>query len=193
MNIQYQITLHSYWHCGSGLAAGAQADALVIKDLDQLPFIPGKTIKGLLRDAVNELRFLQEKPECDELYKKTFGLQPTENNTNGNIEANKSETFFGNATLVQEEADAIKSHNLQQHLYKMVASTAIGNNGVAQDHSLRTMEVTVPCTLVGEIIDVPECMVSELEQAMKFIKQLGSGRTRGLGRCTISTKKGGDK
>jgi hypothetical protein len=31
MNIHYKITFHTYWHCGSGLASGADADLLVIK------------------------------------------------------------------------------------------------------------------------------------------------------------------
>ena len=47
--LTYQIQFHSYWHCGSGLAAGAGVDALVVKDANGLPFVPGKTIKGLLR------------------------------------------------------------------------------------------------------------------------------------------------
>lgn len=55
MKIKYQIQFHSYWHCGSGLAAGAGVDALVVKDADGLPFVPGKTIKGLLREAMEEL------------------------------------------------------------------------------------------------------------------------------------------
>ena len=32
MEIPYNITFHSNWHCGSGLASGAHLDALVIKD-----------------------------------------------------------------------------------------------------------------------------------------------------------------
>ena len=49
--IKYEIEFFSNWHCGSGLAAGADVDALVIKDQEGLPYIPGRTLKGLLREA----------------------------------------------------------------------------------------------------------------------------------------------
>ena len=49
--IRYTIEFYSDWHCGSGLASGAEADAVVIKDRDGLPYVPGKTIKGLVREA----------------------------------------------------------------------------------------------------------------------------------------------
>lgn len=42
MDIKYSIQFHTDWHCGSGLAAGADVDALVVKDKDGLPFVPGK-------------------------------------------------------------------------------------------------------------------------------------------------------
>lgn len=32
MRIDYSIEFFSYWHCGSGLAAGADVDELAIKD-----------------------------------------------------------------------------------------------------------------------------------------------------------------
>ena len=49
MDITYTIEFFSYWHCGSGLSAGADVDSLVIKDAIGMPFVPGKTIKGLIR------------------------------------------------------------------------------------------------------------------------------------------------
>lgn len=46
-NLKYSIQFYTNWHCGSGQAAGADVDALVVKDAQGLPFVPGKTIKGL--------------------------------------------------------------------------------------------------------------------------------------------------
>lgn len=53
--IDYHIEFFSQWHCGSGLSAGADIDLLVIKDKEGMPFIPGKTLKGLIREAVENL------------------------------------------------------------------------------------------------------------------------------------------
>lgn len=47
--INYSIQIYTYWHCGSGLAAGADVDLLPVKNKKGLPYVPGKTIKGLVR------------------------------------------------------------------------------------------------------------------------------------------------
>ena len=58
-DLTIKIEFFSPWHCGSGLSAGADADSLVIKDINGLPFIPGKTIKGLIREAVEDYAALR--------------------------------------------------------------------------------------------------------------------------------------
>ena len=58
-DLNIKIEFFSPWHCGSGLSAGADADSLVIKDINGLPFIPGKTIKGLIREAVEDYAALR--------------------------------------------------------------------------------------------------------------------------------------
>ena len=45
--IDYTICFFSPWHCGSGTSAGADVDELVVKDKNGMPYIPGKTLKGL--------------------------------------------------------------------------------------------------------------------------------------------------
>ena len=64
---------------------------------------------------------------------------------------------------------------------------AIDDKGIAKEHSLRKMEVVIPCTLVGKIHDVPKEMAAEIERAVKYIKRMGQNRNRGLGRCTIES------
>ena len=54
----YKIQFFDYWHTGSGLAGGTYADSIVNKDETDLPIIPGRTIKGLLKDAANSLQRL---------------------------------------------------------------------------------------------------------------------------------------
>lgn len=182
MKIKYKIQFHSYWHCGSGLAAGAGVDALVVKDANGLPFVPGKTIKGLLREAMTELRTWEGKEtDNDQDFLALFGYfdEDTKEHT-------AATAFFSNAELKKNEQEAIKNEKLQEHLYKAVSSTAIdATKGIAKEHSLRKIEVVVPCELYGEIYDVPDNIVEELTRAMGFIKTMGTNRNRGLGRCTI--------
>lgn len=186
MNIKYKIVFHTDWHCGSGLAAGADVDALVVKDKNGMPFIPGKTIKGLIRESVEEIRCLQGKCHEDlDIFENAFGYFDKDKE-----EMRKGSMFFTNATLEENEYDVIISNDAATFLYRKVASTAIGKDGIAKEHSLRKMEVVVPCILIGEIHDVPFELGAEIKEAMKFIKRLGLNRNRGLGRCTISIIEG---
>lgn len=179
MDIRYKITFHTYWHCGSGLAAGADVDALVIKDKHELPFLPGKTIKGLLREAVEELRGFQGKA-CDKDFLDIFGYFDEDKN-----EMIKSKTFFSNAVLGEKEKNAIITNNATRYLYHNIANTAIESNGIAKEYSLRKTEVVVPCDLEGEILNIPSSAKEEIIVALKYIKRLGQHRNRGLGRCSI--------
>lgn len=179
MDIKYTIEFHTDWHCGSGLAAGADVDALVVKDSMGLPYIPGKTIKGLLREAIEEIRGFQKKG-CDDSFIKTFGYFDSKE------DMAKGDTFFSNAELSQEEKDAILNQQLVRFMYRQIANTAIGKDGIAVGHSLRQIETVVPCTLGGQILNIPDSMKDEMTSALRYIKRLGQGRNRGLGRCTIT-------
>lgn len=186
MNIRYTIDFHTYWHCGSGLAKGADVDALVIKDKNGLPYIPGKTIKGLVREAIDDIISYAGDEYKEEDYLKMFGYIDSETNEDKkDIEGKISEAFFSNATLA--EAEDICNNGLQRYLYNSLSNTAI-KDGTAKKHSLRKMEVVVPCQLEGEIMDVPTSMKQLLIDALSYIKCMGSSRNRGLGRCTIKEK-----
>jgi hypothetical protein len=48
-----KLDILSYWHAGSGRGAAALADAVVVRDDTGLPYLPGRTVKGLVRDAMD--------------------------------------------------------------------------------------------------------------------------------------------
>lgn len=192
MKIKYKLIFHSLWHCGSGESKGADIDALVIKDENGLPYVPGKTIKGLIKDGMQELVNVNSEQVKQEDIWQIFGKEAVKN------EGVIGKCFFRNASLPEEISEyLINAGNvLQKQLYTKLTTTAIdGQTGVAKDHSLRSMEAAVPMELFGEILDVPEHLSSHLEQAMQMVKGLGVGRNRGLGRCTfmIIAKEGGAK
>lgn len=175
--IKYEIEFFSNWHCGAGLAAGADVDALVIKDKNGLPYIPGRTIKGLLREAADILN------DDKQTINMVFGVSGNdENHTVG-------ASFFSNAVLFETERRYMQEHHLQDYLFETFASTKIDENGIAQDHSLRKIQTVVPCKLEGEILNVPDSTVPMIDEAMRYIKRLGTGRNRGYGRCKITIKK----
>jgi CRISPR/Cas system CSM-associated protein Csm3 (group 7 of RAMP superfamily) len=193
--IEYTIQFFSEWHCGAGLAAGADVAALAIKDKNNFPFIPGKTIKGLVREAVKDILFFKDIKKCKDFYeafgydnddeekgKKIEILEELENNGVGSC-------FFSNATLNETLTSKIlEKENLVHFLYCSHSSTAIDDNGIAKEHSLRSIETVIPCELYGSISDVPDSMEQYIKDGLKLIKRLGTNRNRGLGRCQITIK-----
>lgn len=167
--MKYSITFYDFWHLSSGVSAGPSMDSLVVKDSDGLPYLPGKTLKGLVREMVELL---------DNTKAKTiFGYKGS----------NIANSYFSNATLDEDTATHLISNpTLKKHLFDKVTSTKIGENGIALDKSLREIEVVVPLLLSGTI----ECEDEELiTQALGMIKQIGLNRNRGLGRCKIEVIK----
>ena len=187
MDIKYKIEFFDLWHCGSGLSAGADVDALVIKDKDNLPYIPGKTLKGLIREAVEELISLRDEwKNCETLFVGFFGN--SEDKPVGSAEMKRGVGFFTDAHINVDEAKQITDNNLSAFLYKNIASTAIDSNGIAEKGSLRRIEVTIPLTLEADILNIPDELKDLLIEALSMVKRLGVNRNRGLGRCSLTVK-----
>lgn len=205
MDIIYTLKFYSEWHCGSGLAAGAGLDALVVKDKMKLPYVPGKTIKGLVREAVENVLFFNKgmNPVNRGLFIMTFGnadeadWNMLEDTSTGNEvrkedKARRGKAFFTNAELGTTLQYIIHEEKLEPYLYRALSSTAI-KNGVAEKHTLRRMETVVPCELTGRIIDVPDEFAEWVKDGLKYIKRLGQNRNRGLGRCEFIVGKEGQQ
>jgi len=201
MKMIYKIEMLSDWHCGTGLTEGADIDLICIKDDNGLPIIPGKTLKGLLKEAAMYYKNYTEDKEWEEFLNKGFGMQ-TKNekdqqdnqDAGDDRDANQSEQgkfYFSNATLSKNVADKLiekeQEKNKISTLYRYISSTAIDNKGIAKEHSLRKIEVVVPLTLFAEIDGIENnSEADKLENCFKLVKRLGSNRNRGLGRCILS-------
>ena len=181
MKIKYRIEILSDWHIGSGLDSGSEADALVLKDENSLPFIPGKTLKGLFKNALQEISEVQPEVITREDIHRIFG-----GNTKGD-KTIKGKAFFNNAELTDDDKKEIIANNLSSHLYRNIASTKINKNGVAEKSSLRTIEVCIPVNLEGEIIVSDEKAKTIMRKAFMWTRHIGVSRNRGLGRCRIIT------
>ncbi len=163
--MRYTVTFYDFWHLSSGVSAGAQMDSLVVKDVHGLPYIPGKTIKGLLRENVA----LLDASKVDEIF--------------GSEGSSMASSYFSNATL--DDATVAYLHKnpiLKRHLFDKVTSTKIGKDGIADDQTLREIEVVIPLTLSGTIVSQERELIA---QAALMIKQMGLNRHRGLGRCKV--------
>lgn len=200
--IKIKISLLGYWYIGTGHEAGAYADSIALKDSDGLPFIPGKTLKGMFRNSAqlccNNNIITEE--EMDIL----FGVPGTslENGLASGIDYNSDELstsgilYFNNAELTDFEKNEIKKQELGRHLYRIVQSTAIDENGVAKDKSLRSYEVAVPLNFITSINFDDSQRISDIFESdaklknllkifSSFITEIGGKRRRGFGRCLV--------
>ena len=166
--MKYKVTFLDYWHLSSGLSAGAKLDSTVTRDENGLPYIPGKTIKGLIRE-------MAELAENSDFVIKCFGSSSDMGKCN-----------FSNVEIEENTKKTIIKNSLQNQLFDEIASTKIDEKGIAESGSLREIEVVVPISLFGEIKNIPnEEYKQEMMIALKKVKRMGLNRNRGLGRCVI--------
>ena len=194
--LRYQIQFYGYWHVGSGLSASTYADAVVLKDPDDFPIIPGKTLKGLLSDAANAINKVQPAFISAAFIRDVFGESGDRTNKDEqDTPYSPSTCFFSNATLSEQLRAQLPKAMLSGHsepvnlvntLYEVLSSTQI-ENGMAKDGSLRQLEVCVPLPLYASIEgDCIDNYVAEIDYCFGWIKRMGLNRNRGLGRCRFT-------
>lgn len=169
--IYYKITFLDFWHLSSGLSGGARLDSSVIKDSEGFPFVPAKTLKGVLREVAESFG--------NDFVNECFGEVVQKDRV-----PKEGKCHFSNATINQSTKDALR--NLTHFLYAKLASTAIDENfGSAKDGSLREIEVAKPLSLYGTIHNVPTNYADTMTNTLKSLKLMGLNRNRGLGRLKI--------
>ncbi len=193
-----------YWHVGSGRGAAALADAVVARDDTGLPLIPGRTVKGLLRDAM-ELAAAAGAIPADRV-QQWFGSGIPGGETDDGEERERhmesgryatvpGHLWFGSAVLPAawaawaRGADA-EAASVKASLFDYVASTAIDGQGMAREHTLRVREVAVPMTLRAPVHgpEGDDTWVGDLEAAVPLLRCLGTRRQRGLGRVRVTVE-----
>jgi CRISPR/Cas system CSM-associated protein Csm3 (group 7 of RAMP superfamily) len=209
LELQLNIDLHSFWHIGSGRGRDAVIDAEVARNAQGLPYIPGKTLKGLLRKAMTLL--FEAKGQPVDTVHELFGTPvraslTTDSNDLGDENASELERgrfntkpgalWIGSAELPKTWQDWVKSNPsgatpVVNTLFRTVASTAIDERGLAREHTLRVSEVVVPMSLVATIAGPATLAngaswVELLREALPLVRALGVRRRRGYGRVSLS-------
>ncbi len=185
-HLTLKVELFGYWQAGTGRGAGAHVDNLTHTDADGLPEIPGRTLKGLLRDAMRQAGSFGWLDSAD-LHRQLFGVRAEE--------AGRSEPGclrVGSARLGKEERQwlAGPGRDCIPELFRELHSTAIDPvSGSARAQSLRGTQVALPVVLFAEIGTLREAPVNWAEQlrlCLPLIRAVGSGKTRGLGRVQLT-------
>ena len=172
------INIRSYWHPGTGRGSGFHLDALTHTGADGLPRLPGRHLKGLLRDALYRAETWQWPDAPAGITEALFGSRPIERNDATAEESAEDATErntpnrpdddnlstpgllrVSDATLPTEVAKWLASDDGKPYaagLYREHFGTAIDErSGVAKERSLRGMQVIVPLELTAIVREVP--------------------------------------
>lgn len=189
---ELKLRFSGYWHAGSGRGSGHHLDAVCERDARDLPYFPGRQLKGVLRHAVRRAeawKWLENLPLPDGPAKSheelLFGSQSQAESRDatlpglvsiGNAQLPEPErewlAYEGNALL--EEAKRNNSQPLldqiaektllRQQLFDELFSTAIDENGTARRYSLRGLEVCLPVMLEAMIEMAPSASDQSLRR-----------------------------
>jgi len=174
------IEFHDYWHIGSGRGEGKHLDSVVDKDESGLPFVPGRIIKGLLRDALHRLEVWNNPginlDSTEMTTQELFGGIVSDLSTTTRHDTTPGCLFVGDARL-PEDLRIWLSHSDQitqrQNLYRQVFSTAINeSSGSAKENSLRGIEVVIPLTLISQVEVLgnnSDAIINRLKRALPLI------------------------
>lgn len=168
-DLHYKVEFFSSWHCGSGLDGGDDADSIPLVDRDGLPFIPGRTLKGLVREAAEVLYA----NDASDFITRVFGNEGSE----------QGSASWSNACIADEQRQRIIQEKLASAVRTARYFVSLDEKGQAKDHCLRRAEFVVPMTLFGCICNVSSDDSKLLRDCLGFIKQMGTQRSRGFGRC----------
>lgn len=201
------VEFSNYWCCSTGRGMGAALDSVVARDEVGLPIIPGRTLKGILRDAVERaIRVRLVGPSFSDMLFGTSGFeklkddpQAIEDTFAGRIQVSSAYVDQDVRSWMLSEGRADDNAlSLRATLFKNISRTAINaKNGTAQNHSLRVAEAAVPLTMCADLTllpggdDAQEAKLSNewiegLSLACALIDGIGANRTRGMGRCSVN-------
>ncbi|MBM4345022.1 MAG: hypothetical protein FJ100_16760 [Deltaproteobacteria bacterium] len=212
--VTLQFGLLSDWHISSSAAGGMDVDAEAARTAEGLPYLPGKAVKGVVRDAVDFALRIGALPEgvTQQDIVRWFGTDKQAGNpeereadleaaryatepgalivTNAELGKDEIEAAawrqVGRSALARTAPDSADNRGVVEALFRVHRSTAL-TDGVAATGTLRALRAAVPMNLYA-VISGPagEPWPKVLRAACPYIAEMGSDRTRGLGRVRVT-------
>ena len=187
-----KIRLISDMCCGTGDGNGSDVDISTAVDLCGFPIIPGKRLKGILREcSLTVEAFSKFKGYTSEL----FGDL---NDVNGlfTIEDARLVSVKVAAEIKKLQGDAVYSTLISPNqitaLYTCNRSqTSIDKNGVAMDKALRTIKLVERGNCFEAEISYPDTFDEHVKMCVKLMRHIGLNKNKGLGEVQCSLEEPG--
>jgi CRISPR-associated protein Csx10 len=195
------IQMLSDWHIGSGTGRPGSVDRLIQRDTQGLPYIPAKTLTGILRDGCELVAAGLDESDSGvwhECLEYIFGSQPASPDQEAETKAPLAAALtVRSAHLPLSLQAALHGRTeLKSAMTFVKPGVAIDHdNGTAIPNCLRFEEMARGgCTLTAEyalhlntLEEGTQLAVASLLQAgSAMVERLGAKRRRGAGKCQIS-------
>ena len=182
------VDILDVWHAGSGRGAGHRLDAIVVRDAQGLPYLPGRHLRGLLREAAECIETWGHAKEAPKLTDRLFGARRVPDQP----QPAPGTLKISNAVLLpQVQAWFHANPEAIQELFISTHHTATdGKSGTAKAKSLRGIELVVPLTLHAEMTSEQHerAYWSAFKPAFDLVRNVGAMRHRGYGRASLTVE-----
>lgn len=196
IRLELLISFESKWHSGSG-EGSMISDRLIRKDSRQRPYIPGSTLKGVIRESCEKLSRTLNFPEPSDPHQRDLTIQDTfmplkelespvdrifgNNYESGNL-------FFRDARLSDDPPYNFLSEQSRICKYRMLGTT--------KDHHLFSTQYAAPLTFRTTIEGYhdsvrcfqendPPCDYCLLIAGIMNVNRLGGDKSTGSGKMCI--------
>lgn len=183
--MKLKITLMSDLCTGNGTGYGSLVDTETCYDEYGLPYIPGRRVKGLLREAALELQDWDDSV-TDEMINEMFG-EPGESFQTGSklkLYDFKLDKYDDYVKDIQANPTLENRNRVLKYFTYIRYQTSIDENGIAKENSLRSTRVVKKGTIFMAPIDnlTDEIFLKKL---CNFVHHMGLSRTRGYGEVKL--------
>lgn len=199
IEIKYTLKFKSDFHFGSGSGIPGVIDCGLKYNSNGVPEVGGKTVKGMIRDAVENIIYLSRSytlsmEKMEGIVEEMFGKEGEDN----------TKFRFSTPTLIRQyEEKILKSKGLQKNISGIEFHNRINRKShIAETGALFSRE-TGPGSFEyrGTISQIKECSNEKdlnrylyfLICGMRFITHIGGNRRRGKGLARFEIEKINDK
>jgi len=194
--ITLTLTFESDWHVGEGAGSLGHIDRIVRRDPeDKLPYVPGKTLTGILRDGCEKVAYgLDNGNEGGGWQRFLCGIFGEQSQGTNNIATTTNARLdIDSARLDPSLRSALaNSAELKAALTFVKTGIKIDEDGIAVSKKLRYEEVVLAgAELYAEAkLELPDGVTRQAALALlaagaKAVGRLGAKRRRGNGRCVL--------
>lgn len=194
MNRVVAITFLTEYTVSSGLGDGHWADNRLVRDHRGLPCLPGRAVKGALREGAWRLgQCRKDLALVETLLWGTLSTRTSIANRQGILRVGNGQLPKPMEDLFMA-VDEAEREALVRDMTVRRTQTAL-DNGQVRDGTLRTIECGIPGTVFHARLEIPDGVIPDcldkswLETYLRCVcaavKSIGANRSRGLGRCRV--------